>query len=286
MKPMNPDEAYHPDTNPYAVTTPTQLFKIEDLPSASFKQAVELDLSNTPNTSIKGEFTGKYDGNDKKISHLLLNDNGLFYHNNGIIENLYLKSGIINATADAKHVGSIATINSGEIVACVNNVRIKNASTSNANTYIGGICGELTGTGLIIGCLQSGAITSSSGTAAGLVGEISSNDARVTACINVAKVASTKIFALCGKVSSTNYNEMALCYWLAGTATVGSSADESAVFGYTDSQSDRNDLCALSTNRLKESATIDRLNNKLIEYGITTYKFELLTWPTAVKTTN
>lgn len=286
MKPVNPDEEYDSINNPYAITTPIQLFKIEDLPNATFRQVVDLDLRNTPNRSIMGEFTGRYDGNNKHISYLLLNDNGLFYHNNGIIENLYLKSGIINATEEATHVGTIATINSGQIIACVNNARIKNVSETNSSVYIGGLCGKLTGSGLIIGCLQSGAITSSSGTAAGFVGEIDSKDAKMTACVNVAKVASKTIFALCGNINSAEYNEMELCYWLAGTATIGSSATESAVGGYSDDQADGNDLCALSTDRLKENATINRLNNKLNEYNITTYRFELLTWPTAVKTTN
>ncbi len=284
MLPVDPSAAYDATNNPYAVTTPIQLFKIEDLPDASFRQTADLDLCSTANNSIGGAFTGRFDGNSKYISNLLLNDNGLFEHNIGVIENVHLKSGLINVQPGATHAGSIAAINSGKIIACNNNARIK--STSVSPTYIGGICGKLSGElkkqGLVIGCLQSATITAANGVAAGIVGQQIDNKSLTTACINVGKMSAPKIAGICGSIESYSLSNIEYCYWLAGTATAPNSDEEVAVIGYEESVSNEKDICALSTYRLRETETIDRLNDVLLNNEISTYTFKLSVWPTAV----
>lgn len=88
------------------------------------------------------EFKGIFDGNNKKISNLTIQDNaggmGLFAKNSGTIKNLTLEDITINS-ATATTIGAFAATNSGIIQACTVN---GGTFTANANnTAMGAFAG-------------------------------------------------------------------------------------------------------------------------------------------------
>lgn len=110
-------------------------------------------------------FKGVFNGNNHNITNLTIDNNtdtqGLFYKNEGVIENLNIKSGTIKGTYK---VGAIAGINAGVIIGCNNEAVIQ------ATRYhVGGICGYNTGN--IEYCINdSNTITSNETSIAGIVG--------------------------------------------------------------------------------------------------------------------
>lgn len=133
------------ENNPYIIRNVTQLKKINENITASYKLANNIDLTGidwTPIGSLDYKFTGILDGNGFTISNLTINETlnyqGLFGYNTGTIKNLKLQNISVNA---ASYSGIIAGYNTGNIINCE-----IGTSSITGTTYTGGITGYNTGT--------------------------------------------------------------------------------------------------------------------------------------------
>ena len=131
---------------------------------------LQCSISNqwTPIGNQTNAFSGTYDGNNKKISNIYidnLNDfQGLFGVNNGVIKNTNLISGKVKGR---NYIGGIAgkVSKNGNIIKCYNNAQNIGAITGNYEKdqnpsifpYIGGIVGN--NCGIIKNCFNNGIVT-------------------------------------------------------------------------------------------------------------------------------
>jgi len=175
-------------TNPYLITTPVQFMNVKYELDAYYKQIRTVDL-NTLNligeqrffNGFENTFSGAFDGNGHRIDGIDIAARGLFDTNAGTLKNIRLTTGTIDATGK-DYAGSIAGVNSGNIIACVNEARITN--TVGAATIEGGIVGQNTATGRIIGNVNTGTILYVN-TVGGICGENANiNENTIVACIN------------------------------------------------------------------------------------------------------
>jgi len=145
--------------NPYLITTTVQFINVAKDMTAFYKQVATVDL-NTLNlidatrlyNGYTGDFSGVFDGNGYGIDGLDIEAPGLFESNSGTLKNIRLMSGTMNANGQSA-AGSIAGINNGVIVACINEARIANATAT-----AGGICGINGPNGQVIASLNTGTI--------------------------------------------------------------------------------------------------------------------------------
>lgn len=224
--------------NPYLVQTPLQLMNIDKGLGLNYRQAVNLDMSTltldqagttfggigatVPNT---GAFTGTYDGNGFLISHLEVTGPGLFVTNNGILQNIRIYTGTIDA-AGQNYAGALAGTNNGTIVACINEAQITGAATT-----AGGICGLNGADGLVIGSLNTGTILSAVN-AGGICGENqSTTEAAITSCLNTGMLNSgaTLLGGIVGTSTETTTTVVHAAFWLVGSAEKGVNGTEVAV---------------------------------------------------------
>lgn len=171
--------------NPYLITTPVQFINVSKEMGAFYKQAATIDL-NTLNlidatrlyNGYTGNFTGIFDGNGYGIDGLDIAAPGLFEQNSGMLRNIRILGGTVDASGQ-DHAGSIAGINNGMILACFNEARIINA----ANT-VGGIVGINDANGLVFANLNTGTILQGN-VVGGIVG-MNRNiiESAISACVN------------------------------------------------------------------------------------------------------
>ena len=166
--------------------------------SGHYKLAEDINASTT-NWNTVGPFSGIFDGNNKTISNLHLSENsdyyGMFSFMSGTIQNLNLVNcTIAGNSAGNKSVGyiagnnsgtircctitssnldiqgnngsfgCIAGVNSGKIQDCYVHSTISNTGSTNPNTNIGGVAGQITGSSSKIqNCLVNVSIYGSNG---------------------------------------------------------------------------------------------------------------------------
>ena len=160
--------------DPYLINSSSDLKQINLELGSVYKLNTDLDLTGYylyMIGSYHNGFSGTFDGNNKTISNLTLNNldgsyTGLFGNNRGTIKNLALNSCNINSN---NYVGSLAGTNSGTIrEISINNIDI----TSLDNT--GGLVGYTSGT--IVGSTIAGATVSGFNNTGGITGYVSSGN--------------------------------------------------------------------------------------------------------------
>lgn len=197
-----------------------------------FKQTTNIDLENGSimigqegNDEETIGFNGEYDGNNKEINNLNIEENrksvALFVTNGeeGIVKNLTVggkvtisgtgtelwnQSGIVSTNfgkidncinnveveSDSNGIGGIAGVNNetGEITNCTNNAEVINEG----DNTVGGITADnWTKTGVVRNCVNNGTIIareSENGSNAGGVVGSSNNGGTVESCINYGKI--------------------------------------------------------------------------------------------------
>lgn len=172
-------------------------FEAELNPSVNAKLVKNIDLGTEawiPICSESKPYSGHFDGNNKYISNLNIDEFGGTYKGlfakveNAIISNVGIESGSIKASTQIGAIAGAATESS--IVNCYNKIKIV---TNVKNTYGGGIVGVCSNTN-IIACYNSGEINKSgtlnSPYMGGIVGRISGNS-NIIACYNRGKIAHT-----------------------------------------------------------------------------------------------
>lgn len=131
------------------------------------------------------EYNGVFDGNNKVISGLYLNntsDNQGFFRTvkSGTVKNVILKDSYFGGGAS---VGAIASANYGTIKDCTVYVRV------NGTTFVGGIVGCNEENGSVSGCINEGCVTGRERTG-GIIGNNNSS-VNITNCTNNGTVTAT-----------------------------------------------------------------------------------------------
>ena len=114
----------------------------------------------TPIGNSSNQYTGTFDGNNKKISGLYFNDSntsnvGLFGYSTGTgtIKNV----GVVNSYFNGcNRIGGVCAYNCGYIYNCYN------TGTVSGNDDVGGVCGMYSGNGDIRNCYNTGTVSGSS----------------------------------------------------------------------------------------------------------------------------
>ena len=160
--------------DPYLINSVSDLKQINLKLSSVYKLNTDLDLTGHylyMIGSYHNGFSGTFDGNNKTVNNLTLNNldgsyTGLFGNNRGTIKNLALTGFNINSN---NYVGSLAGTNSGTIrEVTVNNANI----TSLDNT--GGLAGY--SSGAIVGSTIAGTTVNGYNNTGGIVGYVSSGN--------------------------------------------------------------------------------------------------------------
>ncbi|MBP5710491.1 MAG: hypothetical protein J6W84_05895, partial [Bacteroidales bacterium] len=154
-------------SDPYLIESAANLrYLVDNIASYNtncFKQTVDIDLDFNPWSPIGNattNFKGTYNGAGHTIEHLIIGVNGttpihhgLFgYLNGATVKNVKLISGSMNILTNGAtfYTGGIAGYATASVIdSCENgvNITVTNTTTSTAfDTYIGGICGYMTGT--------------------------------------------------------------------------------------------------------------------------------------------
>lgn len=152
------------ESNPYIITTQSQLLEISNYPTACFKLANDIYMTNTISglCSANKAFSGKLDGNYKTIHDLHVSGRGLFNNvKEGTIMNLNLNGGGVNGTQSVGSFVGRASINLN-LINCSSNLTVYGTNLT------GGLVGFMEA-GRISGCTYSGYVTAGT-TTGGIVG--------------------------------------------------------------------------------------------------------------------
>ncbi len=234
-------------SNPFIVSSASQLKKIVKYPNAYFKQSKNIDLNYTAVGgffSADQPFTGNYNGNGKKISNIVANE-ALFevVGEKGIIKNVKMENCSVignnqallvkdnygkiqncnlngNVTAnddwDTVEIGFVALDNYGVISNCETSGKISATQTYGGNAYASGIADLNTESGIIISCVShvdAFADGSRDGYACGIT---SANYGMVTGCEADGKITASDYE---GGIAGTNYAQILDSYYT-GESTV------------------------------------------------------------------
>lgn len=259
-------------SDPYLITTTVQFMNVKYDLTANYKQMATVDL-NTLNligedrffNGFEGTFSGTFDGNGNRIDGIDIEARGLFDTNAGTLKNIRLTTGTIDATGK-DYAGSIAGVNSGNIIACVNEARI--ANIARALTIQGGIVGQNTATGRVIGNVNTGTILSGD-VMGGVVGENLNTDANtIVACINTGMLNPNAVglgFILGKQMVDTTNDVINTNFGLVGSAQHVVGSPEYAIAGGSAGTTDTSVLePAILRNGLGDGMTEgDRVINRL-----------------------
>lgn len=244
--------------NPYLISTKEHLNNVRNHLDACFKLTCDIEFNDADfksggmfYNSGKGwkplgdhwnsTFKGTFDGNNKKIINLQINDaintdrdTGLFGYNSGIIKNVIISDSHIASTSYPSNIGCI--IGQNEYKGIVENcITINSKLTSSAGDAIGGIVGY--NEGIIRGCTNQATITSS--TAARVGGICGSNAGGgsliglIQCCNNSGKItlgAPSEQGARVGGIAGSNGSESIIEY-SANTGAVYANAESALVGG-------------------------------------------------------
>lgn len=255
MLPVNNSLPYHADTNPYAVTNAHQFINIGKAPGDSYRQMINIDMDalvkeEDEMVSALSEFTGHYDGQDYWVSNVRIAGPGLIRTNKGVLENVRLESGEIDASGETAAVGSFCGTNEGTLLACINQAQITGATGT-----VGGICGINTASGEIVACMNMGDIPQGS-TVGGICGDnrnTAANTVVSSFSTGMLNRSATNLGGICGVVSASGSTVLNTCFWLVGTAGRGIGTSEVAVGG--SNTVDMTDVSDVSPERLRNAVS-------------------------------
>lgn len=194
-------------------------------------------------------YTGTFDGNDKTVSGIYINNGpscqGLFgVVSGGTVKNL----GVTNSCIQGYSIngGVVGYVDgSGTVTNCYNT-----GTVSSSETYTGGVVGYVGG-GTVTNCYNTGAVTGSSRTG-GVAGYVSGST--VTNCYNTGTVSgSIYIGGVVGNNASGGTVQN--CYYLVGSAEKG--------IGTIDSSSSSSEATSLTVAQIESTGT-DGLLAKLV----------------------
>jgi len=187
-------------------------------------------------------YSGTFEGNNKTISGLYLNNNelthaGLFGHidTDGKVQNVGVINSYIKDSNSLAYVGGISSYNHGTVLNCYNTGRVignlrgggvvgynhgtvtdcYNEGDVSGTSSIGGVVGSNRGT--VTDCYNKGSINGSQ-----VGGVVGTNDGDVTNCYNTGDVSSTGNKG--GGVAGTNDGDVTNCYntgTVSGTSNIG-----------------------------------------------------------------
>ncbi len=268
MRLENPSGVPGP-TNPYLIYTPVQIFNIAKDLTGTYQQMADLDISRLTYAGRAlleplGTFTGMFDGNGYRLNNMVLTGPGLVERNEGVLKNINIDSGRINADGETV-AGSLCAVNAGIIVACINGAKIANAVGT-----VGGICGENEATGRIIACVNTGDVENGV-LLGGICGSNQNTDQyAIMACINTGLLAKsgTTIGGIIGESADSPDIVVLNSFWLVGTAAHEFGGMESAVGSGTVVSEE---VTALSPEKLRDDLsapsdtepTLELLNDAL-----------------------
>ena len=190
----------------------------------------DLNLTNMEWTPIGTEsrpYTGTFDGNNKTIRGLEINQSGTdnvgligCIGSDGTVKNVKLEN--VNITGDGYFVGGVAGTNYGTIENC----SVDGTLTNNRH-YLGGVVGNNYGS--IIGCSSSGTITGTSPNVGGIGGQ--SVGGTIMACYSVANIKGRSSSG--GVLGQTNRETVVIaCYHAKGNVTGEQSRMIGGVIGW------------------------------------------------------
>lgn len=164
----------------------------------------------------KTQYSGTFDGNNKTVSGLYLNDNsartGLFGSSeaDGNIKNV----GVVDSYFKGNDfVGGVCGHNYGTITNCYNT---GNLTAIDPTAAIGGICGYNDKGGTIANCYNTGTVTAT-GSIASVGGVCGSSNAPISNCYNIGTVTATSSGADISGICGYNWGPVTNCYYLADT---------------------------------------------------------------------
>ncbi|MCD7935817.1 MAG: hypothetical protein LUG98_03065 [Tannerellaceae bacterium] len=290
------------EDNPYLISTPVQVFNIAKDLTGSYKQANDIDVNRLSYTDDEPlvpleTFSGVFDGNGYRIQNLVMSGAGLLKRNEGILRDLFISSGRIDAAGEGT-AGAFCAVNAGTIVACVNEARIINATDT-----VGGICGRNEAGASVIACVNTGNIENGV-MLGGICGYNEDPDAYTfVSCINIGLLTKTgtQLGGILGGSVVSPEVVIRNSFWLVGTAAEVIGGPEYPVGGFIDIGLDevsalspeklRNDLSAMERETGAET-TVNLLNMALedTEWGTDyIYVLDQMTtgsvWPIPVKRT-
>ena len=194
--------------------------------SAHYEQIVDIDLSSVENWEPIGNnstnFTGSYDGNNKKIFSLTINSNndyqGLFGciggdgTNTGSVKNIGLEDVTINGRAV---VGGVVGYNTGKVENCYTTGAVNGVGST--NIFVGGVVGWNDGT--VSNCYVTSDVGGAGNDVGGVVGR---NSGTVSNCYATGDVEGTGNVG--GVVGENNRGTVSNCYakgYVNGNSNVG-----------------------------------------------------------------
>ncbi len=253
--------------DPYLVESAENLAYISDTyTNCYFKQMIDINLggSTHPWTPIA---TGiyYYDGNNKTISGLYMNDNvgdghyALFNCCNGYIKNLSITNGSLNYTGTANNSmsafsatsqqgyfencytninitgdrnigGIVGAANGGDATKTVKIVNSQNSGVISGNGYAhGGIVGYASANLVMCNCSNTGSISSSSQSCGGLAGYVVSNSVTITGCSNTGDISGPLYIAGLVGYTSTMLMTISNCE---NTGNISTGGDSAGIIGW------------------------------------------------------
>ncbi len=204
-----------------------------------FKQVTDLDLDVSPWNGGSGwepvggvygpPFAGDYDGDNHKISNLMINSTeytvGLFrlLENTGKVRNLHLEN--VNVHSTQYGVGALAGIMDGTGPMEVVNCTVIGGSVSGDGNAVGGLIGGIYGWGVssCIDCYTE-VMVSGGGAVGGLAGSISASTAIILNCYATGDVAGDgdSVGGFAGYVSSSSSATITDCHATGNVVATGS----------------------------------------------------------------
>ena len=161
------------------------------------------------------QYSGTFDGNNKTVSGLYFNGDstciGLFgsSESDGNIKNV----GVVDSYFKGNdYVGGVCGNNSGTITNCYN---AGNLTAIESSAAIGGICGYNNG-GTVTNCYNTGTVTAT-GSVASVGGVCGCSTAPISNCYNIGTVTATSSSADISGICGYNYGPITNCYYLADT---------------------------------------------------------------------
>ena len=250
------------ETNPYQIATAADLVKLSNLTAKSgsnfegkaFRVMNDIDMAGVDINPISGSesagFSGKFDGNGKTLSNLVMNKVlmdvpyiGLFGKLNAASEVSNLTIGMGSSIYGVGYVGAFAGATAGKIVNCTNYASV-NATASN----LGGIVGYADGGAVIEKCANYSLVKSTKDYVGGIVGKAGNNVTvvKILDCVNEGAVYGTtrvggiaghaelvemQLLSNKGEVKGTSANVGGLVGYTNGSADIKTSANEGEVTG-------------------------------------------------------
>ena len=150
--------------NPYEIACAHDFTKIDNDLDAYYKVVNDIDFMNAVFGGVKGEFTGKLDGDNFEIRNLVLDGCGLFraLRDSAVVENMVLRNTVLSASMFTDAIGIVANEVVGDFTEAgtgygcrISNVHVLSPHIVGLDGFIGilgGIVGDVSLFATIEGC--------------------------------------------------------------------------------------------------------------------------------------